>query len=117
LVLPGGRHVWFEFKAHGKQPDEDQDQMLSDLRTLGDEASWGVTIEDMRRFWTACGARLAANAEYRAMVLDGFVDSRIAKAEGRKAPTAKRARSPKGAPRNQAGTAFVRRANKAGILI
>lgn len=117
LIIPGGRHVWFEFKAPGKRPDEDQNQMLDDLRVLGDDASWGITIDDMRRFWLACGAHLAANAEYRAMVLDGLVDSRIAKAEGRVAPTAKKPRVPRSAPRVTASRGFQKRAADKGILV
>lgn len=89
-----GKHLWFEFKAPGKRVEtgDDQDLTLAALRALGDAASWGVTIDDLRRFWVAEGVPLVANAEYRAMVLDGLVDSRIAKAEG-KVPVAAKKKS------------------------
>lgn len=94
LVIFNGRHLWFEFKAPGERvvPGDDQDLMLAALRKLGDAASWGVTIEDLRQFYAAEGVPLVPNAAYRAMVLDGLVDSRIAKAEGKiPAPKPKRA--------------------------
>lgn len=113
---PFALHAWFEFKAMGEKPDDDQLRMLDDLRALGDEASWGVTIDDLRKFWLSCGVRLAANAEYRAMVLDGLVDSRIAKAEGLMPATRKRASNRKAAPRTTASAGFVRRAAAKGIM-
>lgn len=100
LILPGGKHCWFEFKAPGQRvkPGDDQDLMLQDLRLLGDAADWGVTILELLHFWTANGVPLAANAAYQAMHLDGLVDSRIAKAEGRASATKKKSRSRKTVP-------------------
>jgi len=115
LILPNGRHVWFEFKAPGQKvhPGDDQDLMLAALRKLGDAASWGVTIEDLRRFYAVEGVPLVPNAAYRAMVLDGLVDSRIAKAEGRMPVAAK----PKRAPRARAAgkTATVAQGHRMGV--
>lgn len=99
LILPDGRSIWFEFKSRGNvvKDDDDQGRMLAALRDLGHAASWGVTIDDLRRFYEAEGVPLVPNAAYRAMVLDGLVDSRIAKAEG-KVPRVKKKRSPRKAP-------------------
>lgn len=105
-----GRHLWFEFKSKGNKPDDDQFRMLSDLEALGDAASWGVTIMDPCQFYEDEGV---PNARYRAMVLDGLVDSRIAKAEA-KAP-AKRSRSRKSTPRYSPNKAAQARAAKAGV--
>lgn len=112
-------HIWFEFKSEGNKPDDDQIRLLRSLEELGDDASWGVTIDDMRRFWVRCGVPLVANAEYRAMVLDGLVDSRIAKAEG-VTPIAKRKRaaSPKSTgPRFKVPVRIERRAAGKGVRI
>ena len=110
LILPDGRSIWFEFKAPGKKVEDDDDQgrMLAALRAMGHAASWGVTIEDMRAFYAARGVPLVANAAYRAMVLDGLVDSRIAKAES-KAPGKKKAATRKPGPRFLAGKRMARR--------
>lgn len=110
-------HIWFEFKAPGEEPDDDQKKMLLDLEALGDDAHWGVTIEELRCFWAACGVHLTRNAEYRAMVLDGLVDSRIAKAESRISSAPRNARPKRAAPRNTASSSVVRRAASKGILI
>jgi VRR-NUC domain len=110
LVLPNGKTIWFEFKAPGKRPDEDQERMLADLRAMGHAAGWGVTIEDMRRFWVTNGVPLVTNAEYRALVLDGLVDSRIAKAEGAvPGPKKKRRAARKGPVGKVATVAWARR--------
>lgn len=76
-----GRHLWFEFKAGSAKPDADQLQMLGDLSALGDAVAWGRTIADLCEFWRLNDVPLCQNAGYRALVLDGLVDSRIAKAE------------------------------------
>jgi hypothetical protein len=117
LILPGGRHIWFEFKADGQKvvAGDDQDLMLQALRDLGDAAAWGVTIEDLRLFYLAEGVPLVANAYYRALVLDGLVDSRIAKAEGRVPVVAKKPRPPRAGPRSTASRGFVKRAAARGI--
>lgn len=120
LMLPNGRSLWFEFKALGSRVDDDDDQgrMLTALRAMGHAASWGVTIEDLRRFYEAEGVPLVPNAAYRAMVLDGLVDSRIAKAEGRLPTAPKKKRSPrKAGPRTTASVEFGHRAAARGILI
>lgn len=114
LMLPVGRHAWFEFKAPGQIPDDDQLQMLEDLRALGDSASWGVTIEDLLNFWIMVGVPLVPNAHYQAMRYDGLVDSRIAKAEARTAP-AKKSR-PRAAPRYTLGKRAYRGANAKQII-
>jgi hypothetical protein len=118
LILPDGRTLFFEFKAPGKKVEEDDDQgrMLASLQSMGHPCAWGVTIEELRRFYAAHGVPLVANAEYRAMVLDGLVDSRIAKAEGKMPGTKKAARSPRSAPRAMASKGFVKRATNRGIL-
>ena len=109
LILPDGRSIWFEFKATGEKvkDDDDQGRMLAALRAMGHAASWGVTIEDMRAFYEAMGVPLVPNAAYRAMVLDGLVDSRIATAESR-APK-KKAATRKAGPRFVAGKKLARR--------
>jgi hypothetical protein len=111
LILPGGLHAWFEFKAPGQRvaSGDDQDLMLAKLRSLGDEADWGVTIEDMRAFWAEHNVPMVPNAAYRAMVLDGLVDSRIAKAEGAVPVVKKAARPGKVQPRFTAGKRMARR--------
>lgn len=120
LVIPG-KHLWFEFKAPGKgvEPGDDQDRMLSDLRELGDFAAWGCTISDLCQFWKWHGVPLVVNADYRAMVLDGLVDSRIAKAEAKAAGAAvpkKKSRPRKVEPRKTAPKAMVRRMTAKGIM-
>jgi hypothetical protein len=118
LVIQRGRHIWFEFKSKGQRPDEDQRLMLNDLLDLGDMVDWGVTIDDMRQFYMACGVPLTADAEYRAMVLDGLVDSRIARAEGALPAKQKKRSAPrKSPPRFSATRGIVRRAAAKGVLI
>lgn len=115
-----GQHCWFEFKSKGNIPDDDQLRMLQRFRDLGDFASWGVMLEDLVNFWMHCGVPLVANAHYRAMVLDGLVDSRIAKAEAKargEAPPKKRSASPKPTPRFTASRAVLRRAATKGVRI
>lgn len=114
LTWPMGRHAWFEFKAPGHKPDADQLQMLEEFRALGDEASWGVMIEDLLNFWIMAGVPLVANAHYLAMKYDGMVDSRIAKAEQRVATPG---RTPKSAPRYNAGKRTSKRWAKAGLRV
>jgi hypothetical protein len=109
--------IWWEAKDGNNEPSREQYQMLEKLRSLGRYAGWGNSVALYGRFLNVCGVPLKHNWVYQATVLDGFVQSRIAAKELRRDGIAKRARSPKGAPRNQAGTAFVRRANKAGILM
>lgn len=87
-----GRHYWFEFKAGNAKPDEDQLQMLANLAALGDAVAWGRTIAELCEFWRINGVPLVTNAAYRAMVLDGLVESRIAKAEGATPATKKPSR-------------------------
>lgn len=99
LIWPMEHHAWFEFKAPGQKPDDDQICMLEELRALGDAASWGVMIEDLLNFWMAAGVPLVANAHYMAMKYDGLVDSRIAKAEVNAYGSAKKSRSQKASPR------------------
>lgn len=114
-LIINGRHLWFEFKSKGNKPDYDQFRMLSDLEALGDAASWGITIMDLCQFYEDEGVPLVANARYRALVLDGLVDSRIAKEEAKAGAPAKPSRARKSAPRYAAGKGMQRRAAKAGI--
>lgn len=115
LMLPNGRSLWFEFKAPGSRVDDDDDQgrMLAALRALGHAASWGVTIEDLRLFYEVEGVPLVPNAAYRAMVLDGLVDSRIAKAEGKLLVAPKKKRSTRKATTRTAIT--VKQAHALGL--
>lgn len=110
------RHVWAEWKAPGKKPNDGQYEALERLRGLGDSATWCETIEEYRLFLAHVGIPMVPNAEYRAMVLDGFVDSRIAKAEGKmpgvaKKPRASRTTAGKPMPMRQ-----YRRAHARGLV-
>ncbi len=40
FVLPGGRHVWIEFKAEGKAPTRLQLHRIRKLREQGAAAEW-----------------------------------------------------------------------------
>lgn len=118
FAVERGQHCWFEFKSKGEVPDDDQLRMLQRFRDLGDFASWGITLEDLVNFWMCCGVLLVANAHYRAMVLDGLVDSRIAKAEGKiPATKSKRSARTKREPRFPASKGVVRRAAANGVRI
>ena len=113
------RHIWAEWKAPGKRPDEGQMEALQRLRDLGDHATWCVTIEEYRLFLLHCGVPLAPNAEYQTLHYDGMVDSRIARAEAERnagAP-AKKTRSYKPGPRFTAGKRMQRRAAAKGVRI
>jgi len=112
------RHIWAEWKAPGKRPNEGQMDALQRFRDLGDHATWCETIDEYRLFLLHCGVPLVANAEYRATVMDGMVDSRIAKAEAeRGGAPAKKSRSRKPAPRYTAPKSMQRRAARKGVRI
>jgi hypothetical protein len=112
----------FEFKTHGtKVKDGDgQHQMIEKLRSLNVFAGWGVTIEDLYRFYAKSGVRLANNAHYQALHYDGMVDSRIAKEELKQAGSApvskkKKAAPKKAPPRFTVGKRALERTTKRGI--
>ncbi len=107
-LLTLGKSCRFEFKAPGQKVKDDDGQglMIRTLISLGVHAWWGVTIADLCVFYRRCGVKLVANAEYRALVLDGLVDSRIAKAEAKAAGSAppKPKRAPRKAPPGRLAT-------------
>ena len=59
---------------------------------LGRFAGWGDTVAGYGEFLAGCGVPLKVNWAYQALVLDGFVASRIAKKEEKRDGVAKKAR-------------------------
>jgi hypothetical protein len=112
-------HVWFEWKSRGKEPTTGQYAALERMAVLGDWAGWGDTIDRYGAFLTAAGVPLATNWRHLAMVYDGMVDSRIAKAvtarDGRAVP--KKSRNRKVIPRrNLAPKRIARAMHEKGFL-
>lgn len=73
--------IWCEFKRPGKKPDDDQYAMGAELRRLGDEWFWAVSVEGYWRQLKAIGVPLRPNAEFLALHHDARVASSIAEAE------------------------------------
>jgi len=117
LEVVGMESIWWEAKDKGNEPTEEQYQMLNKLRQLRRFAGWGDCVMDYAMFLELCGVPLVENWKYQATVLDGHVDTLIARAEEKRDGFAKRPRATKSAPRYTAGKRFSARAKKAGIMI
>lgn len=48
LYLKGGRLVFIEWKAYGKEPSRQQERRAQEIRDHGGEAYWVDSIEDAR---------------------------------------------------------------------
>ena len=46
ILIPGGRPVFIEFKAEGKEPTDRQHHRIDQLKTLGYDATWFDNAEE-----------------------------------------------------------------------
>lgn len=108
-------HVWVEWKAEANTPNVNQFEGIALLKSLGDVATWCVSIEGFFNVLDDLGIPMVPGAHVMALRYDGLVDSRIAKAEGAVVGVKKKSRARKPEPRFAGGKRFVGRATAKGI--
>lgn len=112
LEVRGMPGIWYELKAKGKAPGDDQFRMMEKLVHMGRCASWGTNVISYMGFLHACGVPLKQNATYQAMVLDGKVESLIARKSGAAPKAARKAKAPPRYTLGKLATAKHRRAGR-----